>query len=140
MKFNTAVAAMMELVNEMYNVQFTINNKENKNIFEKFLVILAPFAPYITEELWERLGNKGSIHEQKWPEYDPGLIAEEVVTIAIQINGKLRSTIELQSDKASKQQSVEEEARKDQKVKKYLEGSTIKKVIYVQGKLVNFVI
>jgi leucyl-tRNA synthetase len=136
MKFNTAVAAMMELVNEMTSSQDSIN----KEILEKFLLILAPFAPHITEELWEKLGNKFSIHQQKWPEYDSDKIKEETVTIAVQINGKLRGTVEVQSSKCKVQSGVEELARESEKIKKYLEGQEIKKVIFVPGKLINFVL
>jgi len=151
MKFNTAIAALMEFLNEI-NKTYGINetHKSNKKILEKFLLILAPFAPHITEELWERLGNKFSIHQQRWPEYDPGVIEEEVTTVAIQVNGKLRGTIEVQSSKfppslklrrAGKIQSeVEELAKENEKIKKYLEGKEIKRTIYVPGKLINFVV
>ena len=148
MKFNTAVAAMMELLNEMDRGEKKDPTSSrctsglrgaSKDILEKFLLILAPFAPHITEELWERLGNEFSIHQQKWPEYDDNLIEEEVITVAVQINGKLRGTVEVQSVEAKVQSEVEEIAREDKKVKKYLNNQTIKKTIFVPGKLINFV-
>jgi len=138
MKFNTAVAAMMELVNEMDKEDK--RDQVDKGTIERFLLILAPFAPHITEELWERLGNKFSIHQQKWPEYNPDLIEEDFVTIAVQVNGKLRDTIQVQNAKCKMQSEVEEIAKNSEKIKKYLEGKEIKKTIFVPGKLINFVI
>lgn len=133
-KFNTAVAALMELLNEMCNVECTIKT------LKTFLLLLAPFAPHLTEELWEKLGNKFSIHQQSWPEYNPELIAEEVAVIAIQINGKLRGTTEVQSAKIRDQKEIERIAKENDKVKKYLKGQEIKRIVYVPGRLINFVV
>ncbi len=134
-KFNTAIAALMELLNEISG------KKLSKPFLGQFLLLLAPFAPHLTEELWGKLGNQFSIHQQSWPKYSPDLIEEEVVTIAVQINGKLRGTIELQRSKATEKQDwVEEMVKKDEKAKKYLEGKEIKRTIFVPGKLINFVI
>lgn len=135
MKFNTAVAAMMEFINAWQETG-SLSKKDTNT----FLQILAPFAPYITEELWEKLGNKFSIHQSAWPKYDPSLIAEETVTIAIQVNGKLRGTINVQFSMANDQLKVEKLARKSGRIKKYLEGNKIKKIIFVPGKLINFVV
>ncbi len=140
MKFNTAIAAMMELLNEMYNLKCTMYNLEGRKAIETFLLLLAPFAPHITEELWQKLGNSFSIHQQSWPKFDSSLIKEEIVTIAIQINGKLRGTIELPAEDSKTQSIVEEITRKDEKVKKYFEGVPIKKIIFVPEKLINIVI
>jgi len=135
MKFNTAIAAMMELLNEL-------DKKESldKAVLQDFLLILAPFAPHITEELWEKTGKEFSIHQQLWPEYDPDLTGEETVTIAVQVNGRLRSTIQMQNAKCKMQNEVEKMAKEDEKVKKYLEGYQIKRTIYIPGRLINFVI
>jgi len=138
MKFNTATAAMMELLNEMDKGDQ--KDKVDKGTIEKFLLLLAPFAPYITEELWKRLGNKFSVHQQRWPKYDRDLISEEVVTIAVQVNGKLRATIEVGSKKCEAGEEVGEIARENDKVKKYLEGREIRKIVFVPGKLINFVV
>jgi len=135
MKFNTAIAAMMELLNELDKKE-----KLDKAVLQDFLLILAPFAPHITEELWEKTGKEFSIHQQLWPEYDPDLTGEETVTIAVQVNGRLRSTIQMQNAKCKMQNEVEKMAKEDEKVKKYLEGYQIKRTIYIPGRLINFVI
>jgi len=136
MKFNTAVAAIMELLNEASSSQSAVS----REFWEKFLLILAPFAPHITEELWERLGNKFSIHQQPWPKYNPDLITEEMATIAVQINGRLRAVIEVESGKGEDGNEVGRMAQKNEKIKKYLEGKEIKRTIFVPGKLINFVV
>lgn len=133
-KFNTAIAALMELLNQISG------KKISKSFLGKFLLILAPFAPHLTEELWEKLDNQFSVHQQSWPEYNPDLIVEEVVTIAIQINGKLRGTAEFQSAKTKDQKEVERIVKGNDKIKKYLEAQEIKRTIFVPGKLINFVI
>jgi len=143
MKFNTAVAAMMELVNEMSNVPPEADQMSNEQwgeAVEKLLLILAPFAPHITEELWEKLGNKFSIHQQKWPEYDPQLIQEEIVTIVVQVNGKVRDKLKVKSQKSKVKSEVEKLSQQSEKIKKYLVSKEIKKVIFVPGKLINFVV
>ncbi len=130
-KFNTAISALMILANEMSVQAFTIGQ------FETFLKLLSPFAPHIAEELWEKLGRKGSIILEKWPVYDPLLIAEEEIDLVVQVNGKLRDTIRVKADIS------EEEAKKvameSKKVKKWIEGKEIKKVIFVKGRLINIV-
>jgi len=135
MRFNTAIAAMMEFINSW---------QEEGNLFQEeaadFLQILAPFAPYLTEELWEKLGNQFSIHITSWPEYDPDLIKEGSVTVVVQVNGKLRDKLEVRSDKCEVRNEIEKLAQESERVKKYLEGNKIKKVIFVPGKLINFVI
>jgi len=133
-KFNTLVAAFMGFVN------FWSENKNDvdKDIVEKFLILLAPFAPHITEELWHQLGHKDSIHNQSWPKYDKKIVKEEVITLVIQINGRVRDRIVVKADIS------EEEAKKltfqQEKVRKWTEGKEIKKVIFVPGKLINIVV
>ena len=100
--------------------------------------MLAPFAPHIAEELWERVGNTPSIALQTWPTYDPALIIREEMTIPLQVNGKLRSKIDVPAD-ASKE-AILAMARKDEKVVEWLKGVTPRKVIYVEKRLVNFVV
>jgi len=133
MKFNTAVSALMILANAMANEKII-----SRAMWENFLKIFAPFAPHITEELWEKLGNKKSIHLEKWPVYDSALITEEEVSLVVQVNGKLRDTIKVRADIS------EEEAKKvameSEKIKKWIEGKEIKKMIFVKGKLINIVI
>ncbi len=130
MKFNTAIAAMMEFVNDWEKVK-ELPQDEAK----KFLQILAPFAPFIAEEIWRNvLGEKSSIHLSSWPKTEA--VKETEFTIPVQINGKTRATVTV-SDTAK--DAVESKALKDEKVKKYLEGKQYK-VIYVDKKIINFVI
>ncbi|MDD3066327.1 MAG: class I tRNA ligase family protein [Candidatus Gracilibacteria bacterium] len=131
--FNTAISQMMIFVNE------ATGEKEFPRAFaEKFLLLLAPFAPHFTEELWEKLGNKDSIHSQPWPKFDAKLTVDSTITLAIQINGKLRDTIEVAAD-ISKEEAIKL-AKASPNAAKWLEGNAIKKEIYVTGKLVSFVV
>jgi len=132
-KFNTAISAMMIFINEIPNSKFQITNKE----IEKFLVILSPFAPHLSEELWESLGNKESIFLQKWPEYDKRLVVDEEVTIAVQVNGKLRDTIKV--ERGIDEEDLKLKIKNLPNVKKHLEDKEIKKLIYIKDKLVNIV-
>ncbi len=132
-KYNTSIAAIMELVNTIQEL-----GADNK-ILKTLVQLLAPFAPHITEELWsEVLKLDGSVHNSVWPKYDEEYLKSEKVTIALQINGKLRSTIEV--DANSEKDEVIKLAMKDEKILKWLESGTIKKEIFVPNKLVNFVI
>jgi len=132
MKFNTAVSAMMIFVNEVQEKGITQSD------FEKFLIILAPFAPHLAEELWAKLGHKESIFKEKWPQYDPNLIKDETVQLAIQVNGKVRDTIEVAADLSDDE--VKEKALASGKVQKWTEGKEIVKVIMVKNRLVNVVV
>jgi len=133
-KFNTAIAAFMEFTN------FALSKKEKvgKDVIERALKLLAPFAPHITEELWHRLGFEGSIHYQEWPKYDPQLIEEEKVILIVQINGKVRDKIEVPIDISEKE--AREIVLSREKIKKYIKDKKIKKTIFVPGKLINFVV
>jgi leucyl-tRNA synthetase len=133
MKFNTAISSMMMLVNEMEKEESI--SKEN---YEKLLLILSPFAPHITEELWHIIGNKKSIVLESWPKFDPRKIQESSFVIAVQVNGKVRGTIEVIEDE--EESLVLEKVKKDQNISKWLENQTIKKVIYVKGKIINIVV
>jgi len=132
-KFNTAISQMMIFVNEMDGWVSV-----PKDIFSKFLLLLSPFAPHLTEELWHELEHKESIFKEKWPKHDSELIKDETIELVIQINGKLRDTIEVDADIS------EEEARKvaleSEKIQKWIDGKKIVKVIFVKGKLVNIVV
>jgi leucyl-tRNA synthetase len=123
----------MILVNEMDKQEkIPITN------YKLLITLLSPFAPHITEELWEMLGNKKSIHLQPWPKYNKELAKEKEIELVIQINGKVRDRIEVPVDIS------EEEAKKiaseSKKIKKWIKGKKIKKIIFVKGKLVNVVI
>ncbi|MFA6918653.1 MAG: class I tRNA ligase family protein [Patescibacteria group bacterium] len=130
MRFNTAISAMMVLINESKVV--------SKEFVEKFLIILAPFAPHMTEELWNKLGHKESIFKEAWPKYDESKIKDEEIELVIQINGKVRAKLKLPVD-ISEADAIKL-AKEDDNVKKYLEGAEIKKTIFVANKLISFVI
>lgn len=140
-KFNTAVAAMMELVNGLYKVK-EVGGVQASSAWqfaiESLLQILAPFAPHITEELWHQLGHKGTIHRDHWPKWDDALIQSDMMTIIVQVNGKLRAKIEQPSN--ASQPDIEAAALANDHVRHYTQGREPKKVIYVVGKLVNVVI
>lgn len=132
LKFNTAIAAMMALLNEIY-----AKGSITKGEMRTFLLILNPFAPHITEELWQMCGFGGMLNEQKWPEYDESKCKEDVVEIAVQVNGKLRGTMMTKVD-ASEQEALDGAKALD-KVASAIEGKNIIKVIYKQGRLINIV-
>jgi len=133
LKFNTAVSALMILVNE-FEKQKTIS----RDMWEKFLILLSPFTPHLAEELWEKLGHKTSIFKEKWPKYNPQLLKKEKVVLIVQINGKLRDKIEIEGELTQKE--IEEIALKRDKIKKYIGEKPVKKVIFVRNKLINLVV
>jgi len=132
MKFNTAIAAMMTLVGDFQK------NGCTRGDMKALLVMLSPFAPHIAEELWETLGGQGFCCQQKWPEYDESKTVAQSVTIAVQVGGKMRGTVEVPagSDNAAIEAAVQAEPR----IAKFLEGMDVVKVIHVPGKLVNFIV
>jgi len=136
-QFNTAVSELMKLSNAL-----TDANSKDSQIFaegiQTLIVLLAPFAPHIAEELWHQLGNTDSVHTQAWPKFDPSALEADEITLVIQINGKKRGDLQVpaQADKAD----LEKYARESDVAKRNLEGKEIKKVIVVPGKLVNFVV
>ena len=132
-KFNTAISTLMVLTNELSSL-----DEPSKRSVELLLLLLAPFAPHLAEELWEKLGNKGSIHVQVWPEYDQKLTEDEIVTIVVQVNGKVRANIEM--NKNCTQDLAEKTALADENVKKFIEGQKPKKIIYIQDKILNIVV
>ena len=132
LKFNTAIAAMMSLVNDIYAC-----GKVNKAEYRTLLMLLNPFAPHITEELYQLCGYEGVLNKQSWPEFDEALCVDSTVEIAIQVCGKLRSRVSVPV--GCTQEEAEKIALADEKVAAALEGKNVFKVIYVQNKLVNFV-
>ena len=100
--------------------------------------MLQPFAPHLAEELWRRLGHRETIAYEPWPAYDPALIVEDTVTVAIQVNGKLRATLEL--PRGADQAAVQQAAMADERVRRFVEAGTIKKVVHVKDKLLNVVV
>jgi len=131
-KFNTAIASLMELTNAMY--QFGAD----RDCFSKLIIMLSPIAPHFCEELWHLLGNSESIFKAGWPEFDPALLAEEKVTIVIQVNGKVRSKIEVVCDITDA--ALRETVLSDDKIKPWIEGKPVRNFIVVPRKLVNIVV
>ena len=137
--FNTAVSSIMELVNAVYTFQDKeLNAGLARETARDLLLMLAPFASHITEELWSRLFAAGSVHQQKWPSYDEEALKVDEVEIVLQINGKVRGRIMLPAgaDRAAMEQAAKENAR----VQELTAGKTIVKVICVPKKLVNIVV
>ena len=141
-KFNTAIAALMEYSNHLNRVWQTpegVDEPSWRECVEKFLLMLAPFAPHLTEELWERAGRPYSIHNQPFPQWDEELAAEDAITLVVQVNGKLRDRLQVPADIAeeeAKRMALESLQRKN-----YINGERQpEKVIYVPGRLVNVVV
>ncbi len=131
MKFNTAVATFMTMVNEFYKLK-----KINKAEFNTFLILLNPIAPHITEELFAKIGNSKTIAESSWPKYDDSKIIDDEIELPIQINGKLKGTVMIDLD------SSEDVVKKcvHEKIESYLEGKQVVKEIYVKNKIYNIVV
>jgi len=140
MGFNTAIAALMELVNELYKIktEVPIGAVIWHGSLERVVQLLAPFAPHIADELWQQLGHEDSVHISTWPAYDEKFLVQDSVTYAVQVNGKLRSTITMPTD--SDEATVVAQATADEKAAANLADKQIVKTIYVPGKLVNFVV
>jgi leucyl-tRNA synthetase len=150
LKFNTAIAAMMEMLNEL---ESAVSSRESadrtpdsglQDADRKIIIqMLAPFAPYLSEELWHQLGESESIHQSSWPKYDDKLIQSSGITVILQVNGKTRGNFMV--DKDTKDREVIAMAKKQSDIIKWLEGKKIKKEIFVSPKgrrqgLVNFVV
>jgi leucyl-tRNA synthetase len=113
----------------------------DKPTMEKLCLLIAPFAPHLAEEVWvEILGNPFSVHRVRWPEFDDSLIDNDILTIIVQINGKVRGQLEVNALQSIEKEKIEKIAREDTKITKWLEGEDIKKVVFVPGKIINFVI
>ena len=131
--FNTAISTMMILVNELEKLEAI-----SKRAYETLLLLLTPFAPHITEELWHEVGNNASIHLAKWPIFDASKCVASEVTIAIQVGGKLRDTIVVSA--GTSEDELKEVVLARPAIIKWVDGNMIKKIIYVKGRLVNIVV
>ena len=141
-QFNTAIAAVMELVNAMYLAREKMGQDEgDRRVFSSamasVLTLLSPITPHICEELWERLGHRSPLQAEPWPVWDEAAMQQDSVTIALQVNGKLRGTIDVPAE--ADKDALEAAARADASVQRHTAGLTIRKVIVVPGKLVNIV-
>jgi leucyl-tRNA synthetase len=133
MKFNTAIAAMMDFVNTVYRAGTIAPDPARR-----FVLVLSPFAPHLAEELWQRLGGKASLSHEPWPSYDEAMLAEESIELPVQVNGKLRGRITVAAD--ASQADIIAAALAEAKVAAAVEGKTVVKKIVVPGKLINIVI
>jgi leucyl-tRNA synthetase len=140
LRFNTMIAALMELTNYLSRIKETspVSSANWRSSIETLLLLLAPTAPHMTEELWKRLGHKGSIHNQQWPKWDEALAKEDEITLVVQINGKLRDRIN--APVSITEDEAKQLARDSEKVKAHLASKQVVNVIYVPGKLVNIVV
>ncbi len=133
LNFNTAISQMMIFVGEIYQLESI-----GRSLWEPFLLLLAPYAPHLAEELWEKLGNKPSVSRVQWPSWDESLTKEEMMTLVCQVNGKIRDKIEVHVGLS--EQEMKDEVLKLEKVQKYIEAKEVVKIIVVPNKLVNIVV
>jgi leucyl-tRNA synthetase len=133
MRFNTAIAAMMEFVNHLTKLEV-----RPRSLLEPLVLMLAPFAPHLAEELWSALGHKETLAYEPWPKYNPALIKEDEVEIPVQINGKLRGKVTVPA--GTNEETLRVTALADERISAQIAGKQIRKVIVVPGKLVNIVI
>jgi leucyl-tRNA synthetase len=131
--FNTAIAQLMVFTNEITKLE-----RRPRAVIEPFVLLLSPFAPHLGEELWNRLGHAQTLAYEPWPAWDPALVVDETVTLAVQVNGKLRATLELArgADPATAQAA----ALADERVRRHVNGRELRKVIHVRDKLLNLVV
>ena len=133
LKFHTAIAALMSFVNELSETE-----RVPERVIRDFVLLLSPFAPHLGEELWQRLGNKTVLAYESWPVHDPELAKRNTVTLAIQVNGKLRDTIEVPAE--AEKSALLEAAKSSEKVAEHLKGKSVVREVVVPGRLVNFVV
>jgi leucyl-tRNA synthetase len=136
--FNTSIAAIMELVNEMYAEEANLSGAAVAEVIEKLALLLAPFAPYLAQEMWSELGRTGPVFRQPWPCYDEELAKEPEAEVVVQINGKLRGRILVPF--GTLREELQSKALEDEKVRAQIAGRKIVKVIVVPDKLVNIVV
>ncbi len=136
--FNTSIAAIMELVNELTALEGQLSGAVLRECLEKLVLLLGPFAPYLAEELWEELGRKGPVFRRPWPAYDPELAKEEEIEVVVQVNGRVRSRLIVAHGTA--EDELERQALQDGRIRRLTDGKRVVKVIVVPDKLVNIVV
>jgi leucyl-tRNA synthetase len=140
--FNTAISAIMELFNTMSDLDGNQNHPQQLEVMrfalESLTLLISPFVPHFAEELWEALGNTGSVLLAPWPSYLEAALEKDELLIVVQVNGKLRSKFSVVLD--TDEETIKQMALEDERVKKFTGGNTIKKIVYVKGKLVNIVV
>ena len=133
LKDNTAIAAMMSVMNDIFD-----SKKITRKELEIFTILLNPFAPHVTEEVWEKMNFGGTVTDQKWPEYDESKCVEDEVVIPVQVNGKVRA--KLTAEKGISEQDALALALENDSVKQFIDGKTVVKKIYVPGRIINIVV
>ena len=133
LSFNTAISRLMEFTNELSQAE-----PRPKSLMEPFVLLLSPLAPHLAEELWQLLGHEKSLSAEPWPRFDDALLVEAVVEIPVQVNGKLRGKVKVPA--GATQEEVEKAARNDPAVAAHLTGKTVVKVVFISGRLLNFVV
>ena len=133
LRYNTSIAALMELVNAL-----RADNCTHRSLVEGLVVMLAPFAPHFAEESWERLGHTTSVFDARWPAWDAGLVVEDQVEVVVQIGGKTRSKVSVPRD--ADEGAVVAAAQRDAAVRRFMEGKKVRKRMYVPNRLVNLVV
>jgi leucyl-tRNA synthetase len=136
--FNTSIAAVMELVNELYATEQDLTPRVLAEVLEKLTLLLGPFAPYVTQDMWEHMGREGLVFKQPWPTFDDELAREEGAEIVLQVNGKIRSKVMLPF--GTEKTVLEQVALRDDKIQPFIEGKQIVKIVIVPDKLVNIVV
>jgi leucyl-tRNA synthetase len=133
LRFNTAISAMMVLVKQLGALP-----KTPRASAKALALLVSPFAPHVGEELWERLGGKTTLAYEPWPAFDPALVKDDVIEIGVQVNGKARASIPLPAD--ADEEAAKAAALADPKIQQFTDGKTIKKVIYVKGRILNLIV
>ncbi len=136
--FNTSIAGIMELVNELYASESELTPPVIADVLEKLTLLLGPFAPYLAEEMWEQMGRTGPVFRQPWPQFDEELAKEDSAEVVLQVNGKVRSRLLVPI--GTSREDLEKAAMKDEKLRPFIDGKQIVKVIVVPDKLVNIVV
>jgi leucyl-tRNA synthetase len=136
-QFNTAIASMMELLNELYDYK-NKNPKVLREVFEKFILLISPFTPFMADFLWNKLGKEGFTINYSYPSYDENLLIENEVELPVQVNGKLRATIKVPVD--ATEDEVVKIALSNPDVQKWTEGKQIVKTVFVKGKILNLIV
>jgi leucyl-tRNA synthetase len=133
MSFNTAIAALIEFTSELVAL-----DRIPREVARTFVLLLAPLAPHMAEELWSRMGHADTLAYEPWPVADPALLKDSTIDLAVQVNGKLRATISV--DANASQEAILSVAKQDPNVARHVEGKTMRREIYVPGRLVNLVV
>jgi len=136
--FNTSIASLMELVNDLHKLEAGLSAACAREVCEAITLLLAPFAPYTAQELWTELGHTGAAFREPWPAFDPELAKEDLIELPVQVNGKVRGHVQVPLGTAKEE--LERLALANEKVKPFLEGKQVVKVIVIVDRLINIVI